>query len=111
MMITLTNLIERFENYKTTEAYKEDDMYFNPCLGVAVYAEEHGQGYIIDVVTFKENIVFDLECATACYYWFEDGQLKTEPFNFKNDPNQYKRNIKAGHHVIYETMYFVPFYK
>lgn len=107
-MTTITKLIEEFKEYKTTEAYKEDDMYFNPCTGVAVYEEEHGQGYIIDVESIRVNLVFDIDCVTACYYWFENGQLKNEPFNH-SDNEQYKRNIDAGHHLVYETMYFIPY--
>lgn len=109
-MITISKLIAKFENYKTTDAYKEDDMYFDHSTRIAVYEEEHGQGYILDVEMTDEVIGFDVESVTACYYWFENGQLKSEPFDFW-EVGQYARHIEAGHHVIYDTMYFVPNYK
>lgn len=109
-MTRLTTLIERFENFKANEAYDPTNvncMYVDP-IQCAIYEEDHGQnGYILDVEGAKDTILFDLPCVTACYYWFEDGELKTEAFNY-SDKDQHARHVDAGHHLAYETMYFIP---
>lgn len=87
-MTRLTTLIERFENFKANGGYESTDancMYVDP-IQCAIYEEDHGQnGYILDVEGAKDTILIDLPCVTACYYWLENNELKSEPFNYSED--------------------------
>ena len=98
----MTRLSKLIESYKLSN----EDMYVD-AIQCAVYQEENGNGYVVDVEGAKDTILFDLPCVTACYYWFEDGELKTEAFNY-SDKDQHRRHVDTGHHLVYETMYFVP---
>ena len=84
--------------------------------GLFAYPEENGEGYILDAEDFKSKLINDTltHCqVTNCYYWRnENDKLQFEAVNFKNDPDQHKRQVEAGHKVIYDTMYLIaPYFK
>lgn len=84
--------------------------------GLFAYPEENGEGYILDAEDFEGMLLNDTttHCqVTNCYYWRnENDKLQFEAVNFKNDPDQHKRQVEAGHKVIYDTMYLIaPYFK
>lgn len=84
--------------------------------GLFAYPEENGEGYIIDAEDFKGKLINDTltHCqVTNCYYWRnKNDKIQFEAVDFKNDPDQHERHIKAGHKVIYDTMYLIaPYFK
>ena len=84
--------------------------------GLFAYPEENGDGYILDAEDFKGMLLNDTttHCqVTNCYYWRnENNKIQIEAIDFKNDPDQHKRQVEAGHHVIYDTMYLIaPYFK
>lgn len=84
--------------------------------GLFAYPEENGEGYILDAEDFKSKLINDTltHCqVTNCYYWRnKNDKIQFEAVDFKNDPDQHERHIKAGHKVIYDTMYLIaPYFK
>ena len=84
--------------------------------GLFAYPEENGDGYIVDAEDFEGMLLNDTttHCqVTNCYYWRnENNKIQIEAIDFKNDPDQHRRQVEAGHHVIYDTMYLIaPYFK
>lgn len=113
-IIKVSEVLEACKNYN----FDVDDIsdMLEVADGLFAYPEENGEGYIIDAEDFKGKLINDTltHCqVTNLYYWRnENDKLQFEAVDFKNDPDQHERHIKAGHHVIYGTMYLIaPYFK
>lgn len=113
-IIKVSEVLEACKNYN----FDVDDIsdMLEVADGLFAYPEEDIDGYIVDVENFEGKLINDTltHCqVTNCYYWRnENNKLQIEAIDFKNDPNQHKRHVEAGHHVIYDTMYLIaPYFK
>lgn len=113
-VVKISTVLEACKNYN----FDVDDIsdMLEVADGLFAYPEENGEGYIIDAEDFKSKLINDTltHCqVTNCYYWRnENDKLQFEAVNFKNDPDQHKRQVEAGHKVIYDTMYLIaPYFK
>lgn len=108
-IIKVSEVLEACKNYN----FDVDDI--NDMLEVAdglfAYPAEDIDGYIVDVEDFEGKLINDTltYCQVSdCYYWRdENNKLQFESVDFRNDPDQHERHIKAGHKVIHYTMYLI----
>lgn len=110
-VVKLTTVLEACKDYN----FNNSDM-LEVADGLFAYPEENGDGYIVDAEDFKGMLLNDTttHCqVTNCYYWRnENNKIQIEAIDFKNDPDQHRRQVEAGHHVIYDTMYLIaPYFK
>ena len=110
-IIKVSEVLEASKDYN----FSNNDM-LEVADGLFAYPEENGDGYILDAEDFKGELINDTttHCqVTNCYYWRnENNKIQIEAVDFKNDPDQHKRQVEAGHHVIYDTMYLIaPYFK
>ncbi len=113
-VVKLTTVLEACKNYNFDVNGIADML--EVADGLFAYPEENGDGYILDAEDFKGMLLNDTttHCqVTNCYYWRnENNKLQFEAVDFKNDPDQHRRQVEAGHHVIYDTMYLIaPYFK
>ena len=113
-VVKLTTVLEACKNYNF-DVNDIADM-LEVADGLFAYPEENGDGYILDAEDFKGMLLNDTttHCqVTNCYYWRnENNKIQIEAIDFKNDPDQHRRQVEAGHHVIYDTMYLIaPYFK
>lgn len=108
-IIKISSVLEACKDYN----FDTNDM-LEITKGLFAYPEENGDGYIVDAEDFKGMLLNDTitHCqVTNCYYWRnENNKIQLEAINFKNDPDQHERQVEAGHHVIYDTMYLIAPY-
>lgn len=108
-IIKISSVLEACKNYN----FDTNDM-LEITKGLFAYPEENGDGYIVDAEDFEGMLLNDTitHCqVTNCYYWRnENNKIQLEAINFKNDPDQHERQVEAGHHVIYNTMYLIAPY-
>lgn len=108
-IIKISSVLEACKDYD----FSNSDM-LEVADGLFAYPEENGDGYIVDAEDFKGMLLNDTttHCqVTNCYYWRnENNKIQLEAINFKNDPDQHERQVEAGHHVIYNTMYLIAPY-
>lgn len=110
-VVNLSAVLEACKNYN----FSGNDM-LEVADGLFAYPEENGDGYILDAEDFKDELINDTltHCqVTNCYYWRnENDKIQIEAIDFKNDPDQHRRQVEAGHKVIYDTMYLIaPYFK
>ena len=110
-VVKLTTVLEACKDYN----FNNSDM-LEVANWLFAYPEENGDGYILDAEDFKGMLLNDTttHCQiTNCYYWRnENNKIQIEAIDFKNDPDQHRRQVEAGHHVIYDTMYLIaPYFK
>ena len=110
-VVKLTTVLEACKDYN----FNNSDM-LEVANGLFAYPEENGDGYIVDAEDFEGMLLNDTttHCqVTNCYYWRnENNKIQIEAIDFKNDPDQHRRQVEAGHHVIYDTMYLIaPYFK
>lgn len=108
-IIKISSVLEACKDYN----FDTNDM-LEITKGLFAYPEENGDGYIVDAEDFEGMLLNDTitHCqVTNCYYWRnENNKIQLEAINFKNDPDQHERQVEAGHHVIYDTMYLIAPY-
>lgn len=108
-IIKISSVLEACKDYN----FDTNDM-LEITKGLFAYPEENGDGYIVDAEDFEGMLLNDTitHCqVTNCYYWRnENNKIQLEAINFKNDPDQHERQVEAGHHVIYNTMYLIAPY-
>ena len=109
IIIKISSVLEACKDYN----FDTNDM-LEITKGLFAYPEENGDGYIVDAEDFEGMLLNDTitHCqVTNCYYWRnENNKIQLEAINFKNDPDQHERQVEAGHHVIYDTMYLIAPY-